>query len=404
MRVLYFNYEWDPRDSPGALTHIRELSRELGALGHTVIVQHRHRSPEAKQDEGHSKPPGSVYRVSRLRKWLSPYLHESAALCRAISGIGSEITLIQKARPDVVLTRSSLHQFSSLLAARRCGIPVVFEVNAPAAYEYRRYRSQYFLVPGFAEWLETRILSRADGMFVVSDLLKKHFVEEGIPEGKIRVVPNGVDISRFRPDAGNAEIRNRLGAKSIIVGFVGSFSRFHGIDQLRSAIEYLVPLRENTRFLMVGAGDLSADLQEYCRQLGLSGRVHFTGHVPAKDVPGLMAAADILLAPYQAQDFFYFSPIKIFEYMATARAVVAARVGQIPEIIQDGVNGMVYDPSAPGALGERLLRLVDHPELRRRLGEEARRTVESHYTWQNSAAGVIAALEQAMNCCRTRTN
>ena len=149
---------------------------------------------------------------------------------------------------------------------------------------------------------------------------------------------------------------------------------------------------------------LSADLQEYCRQLGLSGRVHFTGHVPAKDVPGLMAAADILLAPYQAQDFFYFSPIKIFEYMATARAVVAARVGQIPEIIQDGVNGMVYDPSAPGALGERLLRLVDHPELRRRLGEEARRTVESHYTWQNSAAGVIAALEQAMNCCRTRTN
>src|SRR5207249_2630049 len=127
-------------------------------------------------------------------------------------------------------TRHSLHQFSSLVAARYCGVPVVFEVNAPAGYEYRRFHHQYQLLPGLAEWLEARMLARADGVFVVSELLKKYFVECGIAEKKIGVVYNGVDISRFRSDAGNVEIRKHLGEESIILGFVGSFSRFHGID------------------------------------------------------------------------------------------------------------------------------------------------------------------------------
>ena len=108
-----------------------------------------------------------------------------------------------------------------------------------------------------------------------------------------------------------------------------------------------------------------------------------------------MAAADILIAPYEAQEFFYLSPIKIFEYMAVGRAVVAAGVGQIREIIQDETNGLLYEPASAGALGERLLRLVDDPDFRRRLGEAARRTVESRYTWRVSAEGVAAVLEQA---------
>ena len=146
---------------------------------------------------------------------------------------------------------------------------------------------------------------------------------------------------------------------------------------------------------MVGAGELSTDLQDHCRRQGLSRRVYFTGHVASEEVPGLMAAADILIAPYEAQEFFYLSPIKIFEYMAVGRAVVAAGVGQIREIIQDETNGLLYEPASAGALGERLLRLVDDPDFRRRLGEAARRTVESRYTWRVSAEGVAAVLEQA---------
>ena len=118
--------------------------------------------------------------------------------------------------------------------------------------------------------------------------------------------------------------------------------------------------------------------------------------VASNEADALRPHADILIAPYEAQEFFYLSPIKIFEYMAVGRAVVAAQVGQIREVIRDGVNGVVYDPSAPGALGERLVDLVDHPEVRRRLGEAARLTVENRYTWRANAEGVAASLEQAV--------
>ena len=115
-----------------------------------------------------------------------------------------------------------------------------------------------------------------------------------------------------------------------------------------------------------------------------------------------MAAADILLAPYDSQDFFYLSPIKIFEYMAAGRAVLAARVGQVCEVIEDGVNGLLYDPLDPECFNARLLQLVQDRDLRRRLGESARRTIEARYTWRMNAEGVSALLEQVREKHRAR--
>jgi peptidoglycan/xylan/chitin deacetylase (PgdA/CDA1 family) len=102
------------------------------------------------------------------------------------------------------------------------------------------------------------------------------------------------------------------------------------------------------------------------------------------------------MAPYAAQDFFYLSPIKIFEYMAVGRAVLAARVGQIGEVIEDGVTGLLYDPSDPASLSAALHRLVEDVALRRRLGESARRTVEERYTWQANARSVAGLLEDVL--------
>ena len=109
-----------------------------------------------------------------------------------------------------------------------------------------------------------------------------------------------------------------------------------------------------------------------------------------------MASADILLAPYAPQDFFYLSPIKIFEYMAVGRAVLAANVGQIGEVIQDGINGLLYEPANLESLQAGLLRLTEDQDLRRRLGEEARRTIERRYTWRANAEGVEALLQEVV--------
>jgi glycosyltransferase involved in cell wall biosynthesis len=398
MRILYLNYEWDERESTGAFTHIRELSRGLTALGHTVRVVDRHRILAAADARGAGGPRerATASFASLCKARLSPFLHEAAAMARALRGVARETALIREARPDVVLTRHSLHQFSSIVASHRCGVPVVYEVNAPAAYEYRRYRRRYHLVPGFAEWLEARMLARADGLFVVSELLERHFVERGVRPERIRVVPNGADVGRFHPAASDPEVRKRLGEASVVVGFVGSFARFHGIDQLQRAIDFLCGARTDVRFLLVGSGELSEDLKAHCLREGLDGRVHFAGHVPPEQVPGLMASADILLAPYEAQEFFYLSPIKIFEYMAVGRAVLAAGVGQIGEIIEDGVTGLLYDPADLRSLTDSLIRLVEDPALRRRLGESARKAVEERYTWQANARAVAGLLEEAV--------
>jgi glycosyltransferase involved in cell wall biosynthesis len=333
------------------------------------------------------------------RARLSPWLHESAAIQRALRGIAAEEAILRRERPDVVLTRYSLHQFSSLFAARRLGIPLVFELNAPVGYEYRKYLRGYRLVPGLAEWSEIRTLGAADGMFVVSNPLRTHLIERGLPPDHVAVVPNGADAERFRPDVVDRDMRARFGDR-VVVGFVGSFASFHGVDTLRRLVTSVAPARPDVAFLMVGGGKLADELRRECAALGLEDRVHFTGYVPRDRVPALLGAMDVVLAPYQPHDFFYFSPIKLFEYMASGRAVVAAALGQIAEVI-DGTNGLLYDPNDPEALSRQVVRLAEDAELRRALGRAARLAVETSYTWAHNAARVSATLERAVAARRT---
>jgi glycosyltransferase involved in cell wall biosynthesis len=395
LRVVYFNYEWDLRESSGAATHIAELGNGLRALGHHVTGVSRRGIPA---------PATGTKAVARAastgwRARLSPYLHESAAIQRAFRGISAEEAILRRERPDVVLTRYSLHQFSSLVAARRLGIPLVFELNAPVGYEYRKYLHHYRLVPGLAEWSEIRTLGAADGMFVVSNPLRTHLIDRGLPPDHIAVVPNGADAERFRPEVVDRDMRARFGDR-VVVGFVGSFASFHGVDTLRRLITSVAPTRPDVAFLMVGGGKLADELSRECQALGLEDRVHFTGYVPRDRVPELLGAMDVVLAPYQPHDFFYFSPIKLFEYMASGRAVVAASLGQIAEVI-DGTNGLLYDPNDPDALSRQVVRLAEDAELRRALGHAARRAVEASYTWAHNAARVSAALERAVAARRT---
>jgi glycosyltransferase involved in cell wall biosynthesis len=393
--VLYLNYEWDPREATGAGTHVAELTQNLRGLGYEVVASERHRAPATR-----TSSPGGPSRRRHLRAMASRYLHEWAALARAVRGVGIETALVRRIRPDVVLTRHSLHQFSSLLAARRCNTPIVFEVNAPLAFEYRRYRAlEYRLLPGFGEWTELRTLAAGDGIVVVSRVLAEHLIARGVPADRVTIVPNGVDTARFRPDVADAELRARFGTR-VVVAFVGSFASFHGIDLLKRAAEVLLACPE-AALLMVGGGPGARVLEAHYAALGLSERVVFSGHVPRERVPALTAVADVLLAPYPPEPLFYFSPIKLFEYLACGRAVLAARIGQIAEVVGEGENGLLYEPADPDAFVAQLRRLVGDGALRARLGRAARATVEDAYTWRVNAERVAEALERAVVRRRT---
>ncbi len=370
MRICYLHYEWDLEVSRGDAAQIRELAAALERMGHEVIVVPRHQRPAYRPGGGRRRP-------------FAGWFWETANHARSLTGIAAETALLRRLRPDVVLTMHGL-RFSSLVAARRLGLPVVLEVNASVPDETRRYRPEVHLLPGLSGWIERRTLVAADGVFVVSDVLRDYFAGRGLSPARIAVIPNGADPDRFHPAAADPELRDRFPGR-VLVGFAGSFARFHGIDLLEQAIR-----RTAAHFVLAGDG---VGAQELRARLPGQANVTFLGSVPHQRMPGILAAMDVLVAPYPAQDFFYFSPIKLFEYMACGRAVLSARLGQIAEVIRDDDNGALYDPSRPGDFVEKLSALAGDPVRRERLGAAARRTIVDHYTWDHHARRVAALLE-----------
>jgi glycosyltransferase involved in cell wall biosynthesis len=141
--------------------------------------------------------------------------------------------------------------------------------------------------------------------------------------------------------------------------------------------------------LIVGDGPERAACEERASALGLDASLIFTGAVPAEQMPGLLAAIDIAVAPYPPSAGFYFSPLKVYEYMAAGRAVVAGRIGQIDGLIEDGVTGRLYPPGDPDALVEVLDQLARSPDERARLGAAARAKVSAEHTWRSVAQRIL---------------
>lgn len=388
LKIAYFNYEWDPQWSTGAATHMAQLAAGLEGLGHTVRAFDRHRRPSGeKNGHGASKP--------------SAWLWEPANYLRSLRDIAPESEILRRERPDVVLVRHAL-RFSALAAARRLGIPVVLEVNAPVPYEIRRYRSGVHLLPGVSDRVERAILGAADGVFVVSSALRDYFGRRGIAPERITVIPNGADPSRFHADAADASLRARFPGR-VLAGFAGSFAPFHGTRFLERTICDAGTQHPCAHFVFIGDGPGAADLRAGCRELGCDDQVTFLGRLPHDAVPGILAAMDVLVAPYPPQDFFYFSPVKVFEYMACGRAVLAARLGQIAEVIRHDSNGLLYDPADPADFTRNLLALMRDPARRARLGAAARQTIVENYTWDHNARRVEQVLFGALERSAGRT-
>jgi glycosyltransferase involved in cell wall biosynthesis len=140
------------------------------------------------------------------------------------------------------------------------------------------------------------------------------------------------------------------------------------------------------KFLLVGdGGPMKPHVQKYVSENNLHDKVILTGHVAHDEVGPYVAAMDLVLAPYPPLEFFYYSPVKIYEYMACGKPVLSSRLGQIAEIIRDGVNGFISEPGDNADYGRKLSRLIRDPELRARMGGAAHRTIAAQHTWRSKA-------------------
>lgn len=318
------------------------------------------------------------------------YNDRLAARCAEI--VGAE-------RPDLIYHRHALGCFAAAEVARSARLPLVVEYNGPEVWIARNWGAARRHLELF-EKIEQRSLQAADLVVAVSGALRESLHAAGVRDERILINPNGVDPARFEParlESVRAEVRRRLGvpADAVLTGFVGTFGPWHGAEVLAEAICRVPEQTYDLRFVFVGDGPRRARAADLLRTGGRLDRVAFTGTVPFDEIPSLLAACDVCVSPHVPNPdgtTFFGSPTKLFEYLASGRAVVASELGQIGEIIEHGRNGWLVPPGDPDALARALVHLAYEPQLRAALGRAARSEVLHEYSWHAHVGRILDRL------------
>ncbi len=285
---------------------------------------------------------------------------------------------------DLVYERYSLWSFAAMECARAANTPALLEVNAPLIEEQAEHRG--LVDRAGAQRVAEQVFGAATVILAVSEEVAAYVAQFPGTRHKIQVVPNGVSPNRFSP--GLAPTLPRP-AGAFTVGFVGTLKPWHGLSILVEAFARLHRRHPEARLLIVGDGPERERLAADLAAVGLTEAVHLAGAVDASAVPGWLASMDVGVAPYPPLAQFYFSPLKVYEYMAAGLPVVASRIGQLKNLIEQGRNGLLVTPGDAAGLAAALERLRSDPELRARLGQAARSTVLHQHTWDAVAQRVL---------------
>jgi len=303
---------------------------------------------------------------------------------------------IWRRRPSLIYQRHSVFGISGVLLSRLFRIPMVLEVNASEVWVKRNWSR--ILLFDLATRCEALSLRFADRISVVSSVIRDQLSPYRLASEKILVIPNGVDANAFRPDIDGTKVRQEYGLNGfVVVGFIGTFTRWHGVETLFDAACRLIPVDPRIMFLLIGDGDLRSSLHQRAVDKHIADRIVFTGMIQHAQAPQYLAACDILVSPhlgFEGTTRFFGSPTKLFEYMAMGKAIVASNLEQIGEVIQDGVNGLHMQPGDTEGLVYQLLRLARDERMRQRLGANARKDVMKNYTWDKNAERILGSFAQ----------
>jgi glycosyltransferase involved in cell wall biosynthesis len=401
LKIVYFSYLYDIKGiSAGSANKATGFVSGLRKLGHNVSIFWRSDQPESFQYDS-----VRIQILKHLKKHLSNYLHDPKKVLINLIHLVQEYRILKNERPTILFLRSELYNVSACLLSQWFRIPMVLEVDCPTSYEYRRmWTHNRFIFPVLPEWIERWNWKTSLAIITISDLLKNYMARRGVPETKITVVPNGADPDVFKSLPGDNEIRQNCGIpnRAVIVGWIGSLYGWSGLENLLDMSKRILDFRKDVALLFVGGGKNKEVIEQTFQRKDVGKRVFTTGTIPYKDVPKFVNAMDVVIVPYPKREFWYPSSMKLFEYMAAQKAIVASAVPQVNEVIQNGWNGFLFDPENLDEFTNKVLKLVDSPTLRKRLSTNARKTVLEKYTWIKHARKMEAVFQEVLKVPRMR--
>lgn len=392
MKILYLNFDHGipVLGDKGASVHVREFVHAAAELGHEVMVVC------ARLGSGNAAPSAQIIELAaNLPAGAAGRLADELGIdTRGIDAtvVSSELDKLaydrsaghsvcstleaRSFRPDFVYERHALFSSAGAQIAARFGCPRILEVNAPLAEEQKRFRG--LRLESIARRMEAESFGTAAAVVAVSEAVKAYV--QALMPGRAQYVyvqTNGVDLGRFSAgERQRDEVRARIGVGNDtgVIGFVGSFKSWHGTDLLFDVFSEVASTRD-VHLLAVGDGPKWVQLYNRVAQASCRASVTLPGRVPHADIPGWTAACDVVVAPYQAAEDFYFSPLKVIEALACGRPVVAPRIGQLVELIAHGRTGLLYRPDDAQDCRRAVLTLLDSRELRAAMGRAARQSV-----------------------------
>jgi len=300
-------------------------------------------------------------------------------------------------KPCAIYQRYSLNNYTGVRLSLKYKIPLIIEYNGSEMWKARNW-GRRLIFEGIAEKIEILNLKAAGLIVVVSKVLKKELLRRGIEEEKMLVNPNGFEPEMYSPQIDGKEIRRRYGfGDKIVVGFIGTFGPWHGAEVLVGAIKLVVQKNWSIRFLFVGDGIRMPKVKEILKRDNMEEFVILAGLVPQEKTPRYLAACDILVSPHVPNpdgSRFFGSPIKLFEYMAMGKGIVASDLEQIGEVLEHKKTAWLVNPGDVEELAEGILKLAEDENLRNELGRNAREKALGKYTWDKHVKRILDKLKE----------
>lgn len=391
MKILYVlpSYRFfslDINKVGGHIAHIIGVIDALKKKGHQIIVCSYDRIPFYNSEIEYKILKYRDLKIPKIRRIYRDYIF-CDQLLNIIGGI----------KPDMVYIRWSPNLFWGRICKKK-NFKLVFECNTPLTMFLGRDASRISRPSRFiSKYIDTQICKNADVISAISKGVKD-FLVDNIPSsiGKTIVNPNGVDCDKFKPEGDDCRKEYRISKSDIVIGFAANFRPWQGIEIIINAFQSLDKNEyNNIRLILIGTGD-----KNYVNQLkGLAAKARtddiiFTGPVPFNRMPVYLRTCDILVSPQNPTigSVFHQSPVKLYEYMATGRAIIVSNIGQSKEVIRNGYSGILFECGKDDALASKIKLLIKDKSLRKQISKNARIEAVNKHSWINHVDRFLEAL------------